>query len=291
MTLSECTDNLLSTLRTMGLPEEEYAYRKNDLLQANDGCTYFCNLGPRYYNLAHEIKSMAFLQQFGIVSPSFDSKHTPGCDAKLNNQYQIEFVCTSPGTKTDKSGFDRFSIRNMKGSMFGDYSEKERFLFSRITSVLHEKRRFYEHHLTQNTISPNKPYLIFLGLGSLAEEMFAGNYGIALTGVLLGKGCPTITINSSGNVIARGYSHNENFPKYSGVPIDCNLFCRDEFRCVSAVIFSDASLGEDYTTKNTWLFMNPFANNKVIKKDFHGMVYWSANSNWDYLPRCRGKRI
>ena len=55
----------------------------------------------RYYNLAHEIKSFHFLQQFGCLLISEDSRGIAGCDCKLNERYQIECVCSSVGKKTD----------------------------------------------------------------------------------------------------------------------------------------------------------------------------------------------
>lgn len=292
MILSEYTDHLLKKLSEMGFPEKEYIYRENALKKAaanTDNTTSEpCN---RYYNLAHEIKCLDFLRQFGTVSPSCDSGHIAGCDVILNGHYSIEFVCTSPGENREKSGFNRFSVRYNRNLGFFDYSEKERFLFSRITGALEEKRKFYEDHLKQNTISPDKPYLVFIGLGSLAIEMFTGDYGMELTGVLLGKGKPTITIDGDGKVIGCGYSHNETFLKYNGASLDCNIFCRPKFQCISGVFFSEATLCDDYNTKNTWLFLNPFSNAKVCKKDFPGIVYWSADKNGKYQPRRRGHII
>ena len=290
MTPEQHSDHLITALKSLNLPKKEVDHRLkqiNDAKPNNSSNT----ISRRYYNLAHEIKSLCYLQQFGSIAPSLDYLHTPGCDMILNDRYQIEFVCASPGDKTDKSGYDRFSILNMKGSMFGDYAEKERFIFSRITSALWEKQRFYISHLPQGTVCAAKPYLIFLGLGALSLDMFAGSYGIELTGVLFGKGAPTITIDGHGNVISRGYFHNHSFLKYTGSPIDCNLFCTEEFRCVSGIIFSDADLYDEYTTQNTWLFINPFADVKIHKKDFSGMIYWSADGNGDYTPRHKGRRV
>lgn len=290
MTLENHSAILLKQLEQLNIPEKEIIHRRNALNQAIHISSQN-KINSRYYNLAHEIKCLNFLRKFGNVKPALDCANTDGCDAILSDQYQIEFVCASPGANTEESGYDRFSIRNLDGFMMGDYAEKERFLFTRITNVLHAKRTFYDDHSKKGTIATDKPYLVFLGLGELSLEMFCGDYGIELTGVLLGKGCPTITINSAGKVIERGYSHNESFPKYNGSPIDCNLFCREEFRSISAIIFTEADLFDEYTTKNTWLFLNPFATIKIRKKDFHGIVYWSADKYGNYFPRCRGKRL
>ncbi|MBR5126391.1 MAG: hypothetical protein IKU68_06620 [Oscillospiraceae bacterium] len=289
-TLENYSSILLNQFQLLNVPQEELSHRRNAFNHAISISTQN-QISSRYYNLAHELKCLHFLSRFGEVAPALDCSHTDGCDAILNDHYQIEFVCCSPGANTDKSGYDRFSVKNLNGFMLCDYAEKEKFLFSRITTALHAKQTFYEDHISKNTISANKPYIIFLGLGELSYDMLCGNFGIDLTGVLLGKGCPTITINGEGKVTGRGYTHNESFPKYNGAAINCNLFCREEFRCVSGVIFTDAALYDEYTTKNTWLFINPFATTKIRKKDFAGMVYWSANKNSDYFPRRNGKRL
>lgn len=289
MTPEKYSNLLLNQFEMLNVPKEEVVHRRNAFNQALAVSATGC-ISTRYYNLAHELKCLQFLTKYGTVNPALDYLHAAGCDAVLSDHYQIEFVCTSPGANTDKSGYDRFSIRNMRGFMVCDYSEKEKFLFSRITSVLDAKRNFYKAHIAKNALSSDKPYLIFLGLGELSLDMFCGDYGIALTGVLLGKGHPVLKISNAGKLIDSGYTHNESFAKYTGAPIDCNLFCRDDFRCVSGIIFSDASLYDAYTTDNTWLFLNPFANVKIRKKDFPGMVYWCADKD-DYFPRRRGKRI
>ena len=290
MALEDYNTYLHEQLESLDLPQKELTHRCAALTQALNNSTKV-KIDTRYYNLAHEIKALHFLRKFGEIEPALDYKHTDGCDVILEDRYQIEFVCTSPGEKENKSEYDRLTVRNKKGFILGDYTEKERFLFTRITNALKNKRIFYNEHVEKGTISKDKPYLVFLGLGELAIDMFCGDYGIDLTGVLLGKGCPTITISGDGKVINRGYTHNENFPKYNGATIDCNLFCQEEYRCISGVIFSEADLFTDYTTQNTWLFLNPFAKNKIRKKDFPGMVYWSANKYGDYSPRRNGKRI
>ena len=290
MTLEDYNTYLHEQLESLDLPHKELTHRCAALTQALNNSTKG-RIDTRYYNLAHEIKALQILRIYGEIEPALDYKHTDGCDVILDDHYQIEFVCASPGTNTAESGYDRFSVRNLKGFMINDYAEKERFLFTRIATALDAKLSFYKKHIPNNSISNDKPYLIFLGLGELAIEIFCGDNGISLTGVLLGKGCPTITISGDGTVIDRGYTHNENFPKYNGAPIDCNLFCREEYCCISGVIFSEADLFTDYTTQNTWLFLNPFAKNKIRKKDFPGMVYWSANKYGDYSPRRNGKRI
>lgn len=290
MRLDEYVSVLLARFQSLGVPEREVSHRRDAFNKAISDCRQN-HISSRFYNLAHELKCLYFLGNFGNVVPALDYSHTEGCDALLNDYYQIEFVCASAGQHTDESGYDCLRVHEGTKPMTCDYAEKERFLFSRITTVLHAKRNFYEKHALKGSVSTDKPYIIFLGLGELAYEMMCGKFGIDLTGVLFGKGCPTITVNGEGEVIMHGYAHNENFQKYNGSLVDCNLFCWEEFRCVSGIIFSDADLFDEYTTKNTWLFINPFATSKIRKKDFPGLIYWSVYKSSNYIPRRKGHRL
>ena len=187
MALEDYNTYLHEQLESLGFPQKELNHRSAALTQALNSSTN-CRIHTRYYNLAHEIKALRFLNKFGELEPALDYKHTDGCDVVLDDHYQIEFVCASSGEKENKSEYDRLTVRNKNGFILGDYSEKERFLFTRITNALKNKRLFYNEHVEKGTISKDKPYLVFLGLGELAIDMFCGDYGIDLTGVLLGKG-------------------------------------------------------------------------------------------------------
>ena len=292
MDLKSYSEYLLQQIESLILSSKELVYRRNALQQASNSESQN-NVSIRYYNLVHELKSLIFLSKYGKLTPSADHAHEAGCDTIVNGHYQIEFVCTSRGKNRDQNGYAPIFANTSSKVIIGDYSEKERFLYSRITNVLEEKRKFYEDHSISGTISTHKPYLIFVGLGELAYEMFCGDCGIEFTGVLLGKGCPYIAFNSNDLVVDRGYTHNDTFPKIiknKTVDLDCNLFCKEEYRCISGVIFTKAKLFEEYTTSNTWLFINPLANVKIIKKDFPGLIYWSER-NGVYQPRRNGKHI
>lgn len=283
MDLIKYTEFLIMQLRLLCFPPNEIACRQDALYKALKECTD-CHTVTRYYNLAHEIKCMMFLRNFGNIKIAMDSKHEAGCDALLNDCYQIEFVCASPGTKTSENGYDRFGFPNMKEHQIYDYSEIERFLLERIASALAAKYDFAQKHKGK-TLSEAMPYLVFLGLGELAPDMLGDDCGADLLGVLMGKGAPKLEISKNGRTIDWSYVHRDTISKFNGAAIESNLFAQTAYGIVSGIIFSDAGLFEEYTRKNTWLFLNPSATVQVAKKDFDGMVYWSADSSGQYIPQ------
>ena len=288
MEIKEYTELLISVLRSCDLPQKEITYRSDNLKQAENKPSSISIVGNRYHDLAHEIKSLNFLQQFGKTQISCDYAHKPGSDLILNDKYYIECVCASAGD-VRISGFEKYCTKNTLGKVI-DYNEKANILYSRLTTAIKAKRDFYEERKGRS-IPTDKPYIIFLGLGSLANEMFAEDNGFALTSILFGRGNPQIIINSkTGAVVDSGYSHNFKINKWNGSAIDCNVFCSQDYCCVSAILFTDADLFTPYSSNNTFLFINPFADVRVLKKDFKGLVYWSANPDETYSARRNGHK-
>lgn len=284
ITSTERTEKLLSILRLHGISDPEIAYRKQRLeyAQTQPGGPV-SPVSDSYYNLSHEIRSFDFLSLIGAAQLTEDSKGTAGCDLLYNTMYQVECVCTSAGAKSVENGF----LDLCKTDVLIDYSKKKQVINSRITSVLTDKVKFFVNHLAKGTVSADKPYIIFVGLGALAIQTFAEEHGAALTDVLFGRGVPTVVINQDGNVIDKGYSHRNEFPKPGAeqVALNCNLFCNLSFQCVSGILFSDAILDDNYSLDNTCLFLNPFAAVPANPTDFPGITYWSADMDGNYFPQ------
>ena len=155
------------------------------------------------------------------------------------------------------------------------------------------QKEFYQKHIAAGTMSATLPYIIFLGLGSLFQEMMIDPKmnGIELTGVLLGKGNPTITINSkTQEIIGQGYAFRPRIEKWNHQLIDSAIFCNPEYAGVSGVLFNSTDLSEEYTNQNTWLFINPYAINKITKKDFRNITYWAADKDMMYRAYRNGRR-
>lgn len=286
------TDKLLEILSASNILDKEFCHREKALREAEKmPGSAVSIISDRYYNLAHEIKSLAFLRSFGNVTMSEDSKHQAGCDYALNNHYQIECVCSTAGN-TGKNGLDKSSLlKNLNGAPI-DYAKQKRIIFLRLTSSIKSKLDFYHNGIKKGHIHSDKPYIIFLGLGPLAYELLDSDYGTEITGILLGKGNPTITIDvSCGKILETGYAYEPEVANHNKKMINCNIFCLPEYRDISGIIVSEAGLAEEYSHENTWLFINPFANHKITKKDFWGIVYWDGNAETGYSPRRKGRKI
>lgn len=286
--ISPTTAELLHILKSMPICSEEFNYRLGRLKVAEKKKGSAINtISDAYYTLAHEIMCFPFLSLFGNIRVSEDHNGEAGCDYLLNDKYQIECVCSTPGT-TD-NGMKELCQHD--GKLF-DYGKKQEILYTRLTSSIRSKLQFYQGHISNGTLHPDKPYIIFLGLGALATEMFCESEGFAFLGFLLGKGNPTLSINAkTGKLQNTGYSFRQWIHNHNNAEIDANIFCAKDYQCISGVIISSAVLGETYTPENTWLFINPFAKQKIVKKDFWGIHYWAVNKDMSYSAKCKGRSL
>ena len=276
---------LYNILDNCGISHKEIQLRKKrikqsiDLIQREESLLAY----SQYHQRAHEIESIPFLKRFGALKITEDSKHNEGCDFILNDNIFIECVCASTGD------ISKNNLNEFMGEGIFDYNKKKEILNTRFTSSLCDKVRFY-YERVRKSIPENSPYIIFLKTGSLAYEWFEEKYGMALLDILLGRGNLRITIDTSnGQVIDKGYTHKQYIKKYNGKKIDCNLFLNNDFRCVSGILLTTSPLGEKYSYKNTFLFINPFASHKIVAKDFWGLIYWKADKNGNYSPRRKGR--
>jgi len=287
------TEWLLEMLRSCEVSSAEFEHRKTSLLEAySHRGSAISNISDRYYNLAHEIKSFLFLRQFGAVSISEDCKHQTGCDCLLNDNYQIECVCSSAGENTGKTGLAELCTMNNLNGQLVDYGKKKEILYCRLTSSIKEKLDFYKRHIADKTISQDMPYIIFLGLGALSQELFPGDNGIEFTSILYGKGNPTMSIDTeTGQILSNGYAHNHALINHNKAEINCNIFSSEEYRCISGIMISAARLEEEYTIENSWLFLNPNAVIKTAPSDFSDMVCWDLYNQSEYGPYRAGKKI
>ncbi len=266
--------------------QKEKAHRKDKLLTACDQLfkKRTMQTRDRVLQLTHELESYLFLLSRGSVKMASDRHFEAGADFFYHDMVSIESVCATFGD-LGKSG-----LSGLLGEGYFDYNEKRRLLNARLTNSLCEKAKFfYEHEKRGSTIT--SPYIIFLSLGMLAYEWFEEKYGMALTDVLLGRGNPTIAYNSTtGEIRDAGYSHTETFRKSNGSEITSNLFLCPDFRCVSGILLATRCV-EQYSSQNTFLYINPFATVSVDPILFGDIVYWKADSSGRYQPYQNGNLL
>ncbi len=280
----EHTKMLVNILDKSSLDLKEKKYRKENLLKIYNQMVETNSINSRYYNLSHEIRSLDFLNNYGCLVIASDSKSEKGCDFYLDSGIQIECVCSSRGDEK-KNGLDQFN-----GNGVFDYNVKEGIILSRLTQSINEKVLFYQNHILDKSINPNKPYIIFLGLGNLTYGMINEKFGFTLNKILFGVGHIRLHLNLETNsYVKQDYTYNRIIKKHNNADINCNLFASSDYNCVSAIIYTTANLDERYTTDNTFLFINPTAVNKIRANKFSNMIYWRKNKRGEYIPRSHGK--
>jgi hypothetical protein len=276
---------LFSILDDSGIDNKEISQRKTMLTRSVEEIrtTETEKSYSLYHQRAHEIESLLFLTQFGNIKTAENYKNDEGCDFILNSDIFIECVCSSFGDITNNG------LGAYLGEGVFDYNKKKAIINTRFTSSIGDKINFYNERIGRS-IPCDKPYIIFLGVGRLAYEWMAEKYGMALLDILFGREFPAITIDIKSNEIVKtGYTHNEKIQKSNGAPIDCNIFLRQDYKCVSAIILSVADLGKRYDYGNTHLFLNPNAQNPFPAKLFWGLVYWKESKDGHYSPRRKGR--
>ena len=123
-------------------------------------------------------------------------------------------------------------------------------------------------------------------------DFLSQKYGFDLLNILIGKSHMSLRIDrETGQFIDSFYEHVDTVKKHNGSDIDANFFIKKENQHISAIIFSDVNMCEKYDLNNTFMFLNPYAINKIKVKDFKNMIYWRANKNMEYIPRYRGKNL
>ena len=276
---------LFKIIRNNNIDPDEIEVKKETIKKEFISMLKKREITSRFYNLSHEIRCLEFLNKYGNLQIAKDSKSKPGCDFILNNDIQIEAVCCSRGDEKING------LNKIPESGIIDNIPKEKILLSRITTAIDTKIDFYEDHKNKS-IDSRKPYVIFIGLGNLTYGMMRQNYGFELNKVLCGVEYAQILIDSKTNKqIGSNFSYRESFSitKYNEennskeVNIPCIYFNKPEFNVVSAIIYSNASLESNYNETNTFIFLNPWAKNKLKIKEFPNVYYWEMNNSGNYI--------
>ena len=284
------TKMLIEILDKSNINEKEKEYRKKELLDIynrmlNDNVIY-----NKYYDIAHEIKSLEFLSKYPNMLISDDHLHKSGCDFKICNNYNIECVSSLSGNE-ENNGYYKF-----RGEGVFNYKIKENIILTRLTQSISSKKNFYDEHIKNKSMNEKDPYIIFLSMGNLVYGAFPGKYGFVLNKILFGVGNVVYTYDRKTNTIRNPeYQYKNEIINHNGSPINCRIFSSDENTCISAILFSHAYIDEHYTKNNTFLFINPFAKNKITVKTFNNIVYWrhcyNKNGKLVYFPKYKGKNL
>lgn len=281
--LPKLTDDLVGILRKNNLPEKEIEYRAERLLKAAEAQPELCEaVSSQYYNIAHEIRSLEFLSKYGSARIAMDSTSEADCDIILDNKLQIECICCSPGKSEDNGWADY--LRTERQWEMRDTRIAENFILSRITNAISNKRDFYWKHIEKKSAVADRPYIVFIGLGSLHTKTLFDELGREILRVLFGTDKPTLKYDESNEkFIFDGYTYNRQLEKWNGSKIDSIIFRLKEYRFLSGIIVTVGGVGEEYSENETWLFTNPNAINCLTEDDLKGMPSWRENSKGKYV--------
>lgn len=264
---------------------EEKEYRKKQVSFALTALLNDTEKSNRYFNLAHEVLSLHFLENFGSILISSDKHHQVGPDVRIG-KYFIECVCSSKGNIVE-NGLCKFT-----GSGTFDVSIKYRSTLPRITSSLVEKSRKLNEYRIKGIIPKDSPIIIFLGMGSLKQYLRLGEHGQELNRVLIGKGDMQLQIDrETMELIKVTYSNNEKIIKHNSSEITAKFFMQPENEHIDGILISTAHLFDDYNKLNTFLFINPNSKNEIDIRDFKDVYYWKTDQASTYCLYRNSERI
>ena len=290
---SDNIKTLLNILEISNISGQEKEYRKKELIKVYNKMDQTKKIDNKYFDLSHEIRSIEFLSKYPNMTIAQNHLSKSGCDFTIYNNYCVECVCSSSGDE-EKNGLDKFH-----GSGMFDYTKKREIMLTRLTSSIYDKKKFYYEHLENGGINKPDPYIVFLGLGNLSQRFHKTKYGFDLNRILFGVDHDVLVFDFiTHKVIKSEYTYNDVIYKKiknkKEKKINCNIFNSQDYNCISAILFTTANLYEHYTPNNTFLFINPFAQNRIYANRFKNLIYWKAykeNDKLRYYPRFKGKNL
>lgn len=239
----------------------------------------------RILQLAHEIETYLFLSTISKTSLTDDRNSKSGPDMVFDTNIDIECVCPSPGN-INISGLNRYILYD--GTPI-NYYEKKQLMNERLSSSLCYKANLRNEYVNKYMLYAT-PFVIALSLGRLWTEYDPEDYGMGLTDILVGRGRPSLVYDKVHDIIAgNSYEHVDTFPKHNGASLNSVLFQAPPFKNVSGILFS-CEVFKSYTTKNTFLFINPFTDKSLQLGSSLSdkIVYWTIEHEHLYRPFYKG---
>lgn len=269
--------------------DKEIKHRQNKLLTELTDSKCKNHFTKGLYGITHEIRCLHFLQSAKVAfSSALDSKSKAGPDIRYSSSVDgrcINLECTAC-TYGDKSIDDQLidskdSINNYEYGnvrvITGRRKDLESIFLRRITQRIIDKAN-------GNQNKENEPFVIWIGVGELADKCIFGACGEILLDILFGMEIPIVDYSSEP---PRLYSLlDKKIKSNKGNNIDLGCFSNGKNESISGIIFSTGGLRDLYTTDNTFLFINPFAgeNKKITAEDFSGTLIGAwQDKNGEYV--------
>jgi hypothetical protein len=162
-----------------------------------------------------------------------------------------------------------------------DYNLRNDYLHERVLSVISSKQKQYNTWKNKKTIEEDTPYIIFISAGMVAPE-FMINLKNDINKVFYGLGHPVIQLDKKSlKQIGVDYTRHEKIINLNSSTINTNLFCREEYSFISAIIFVNPTTFDNYNYQNTYIYINPFSKNKFNLVNFNNFSGWYTENAED----------
>jgi hypothetical protein len=244
---------------------------KTSYLEVKKNCEWITN---SFWSVIHEIKTYIFISGFGNVKIQNDDY--PGPDF---HQFENKFECVIASFgKTQVENFQRNGI-NSNVSVTTLPRTK---LHLRITNAVKEKKKQYYRNIKNGVINTNDPFILAIDISMLSAEyriLDENRFGELLL-VTIGAGEMQIVIDKNTMQKSRiDYKRYDVIKKTNNSEVEVAIFLKDDYKFISAILFTSAELKTSYNRDNCIFMINPNANNKFDIKNYPNMKYWELDKD------------
>lgn len=181
----------------------------------------------------------------------------PGPDVCIESEQKVWVEAIAP-----KAGEGPDKVPSMKSGEVQTLPSDQIIL--RYTSAIAEKFERYQSYVSSGIISNNEPYVIAINGCQIPKARLDDNLPRIVRSVFpIGDEYLTID-RQTGSVKGSGFIFRPSIKKISGSDIPTDLFLREEFAQISAIIFSCSDCCNRPTKGNDWVVVhNPLAINPI----------------------------
>lgn len=236
-----------------------------------------CNPQPDYssfvetniFQIAHEIDTAYILSRGGQVKLAKEITQKSNIDIEYLSKYKIECTCGNQGNKKNvKINTAVGQYHCASGNLFNTADKK--IMYNRLINSIDVKIEAYnEKYISQQAIDSNTPYLV-----SITNKDILGATGINT----YDNGCELLEILFGTNIDNKIKKLDlKKIVKESCIHIEKEIFNSKNNLFLSGIIYSNATWNKKYYKNNTFLFVNPYAKNKIDTSDFLQFNCWVFN--------------
>lgn len=261
---------------------KEYEHRKKKICNPQQDYNNFVETD--IFQIAHEIDTSCILARGGQVNLAKEITQKSNIDIEYLSKYKIECTCGNQGNeKNVKINTDKGHYHHADGHTYNTADKK--IMYNRLINSIGVKIKAYkEKYIPHQVIDRNTPYLV-----SITNKDILGPTGI----ITYNNGCELLEILFGINVSDKIIDLDlEKVIKESYLHIKGEIFCNKDNDFLSGIIYSNAPWNKKYYKNNTFLFVNPYAKNKIDINDFLQFNCWifdDTNKHYKFKRNNKNK--